>query len=266
MTQGLKGNVDQLPLLQVLRLLNSNGRTGRIALNDGSHSASIYLRLGSIVHAEIGDEQGLEAVYTLVGWLHGDFSFVPDVEAPHESITLSTEELLEQAGAKVEEWEVIRDLIPSTDIVFSLSPTRPPGSVALQPDEWQVLAHVDGFQTVGGIMAQLGWEQIGVAKVLYGLATAGLIEVGEKAKAAPENGAASRFLDRLDEEFITVLGPLGPEIVNEEIAVLGENREAFPRSRMAELVERVGAQIEDDARRSRFQEMMVDVLRGSQTG
>ena len=75
-----------------------------------------------------------------------------DALSPVVDSGVHCEELLEQAGAKVEEWEVIRDLIPSTDIVFSLSPTRPPGSVALQPDEWQVLAHVDGFQTVGGII------------------------------------------------------------------------------------------------------------------
>jgi len=263
-TEGLKGNLARLPLLQVLRLLNSNGQTGRIALRDGSHSASIYLRLGTVVHAESGDKRGLEAVRGLVGWLEGDFSFVPDVEAPQESITLSTEQLLEEVAAKGEEWEVIRDLIPSTDIVFSLSLARPSGSIALQPDEWQVLVHVDGFRSVGEIIVELGWEQFTVAKVLYGLATAGLIEVGEKPKAAPERVGAGRFLDRLDEEFITVLGPLGPEIVNEEIAALGESRAAFPRSKMAELVEQVGAQIEDDSRPSRFQETMVDVLRGSE--
>ena len=263
MTQGLRGNLAQLPLLQVLRLLNSNGQTGRIALKDGSRSASIYLRLGSVVHAESGDERGVEAAYRLASWLHGDFSFVPDVEAPEESITLSTEELLEEAAEKTEEWEVIRDLIPTTDIVFRLSPTRPASSTTLQPDEWQVLAQVDGFKSVGQIIADLDWEQVTVAKVLYRLATAGLIEVGEKPKAAPVSASTGRLLDRLDEEFIAVLGPLGPEIVSEEIAALGESREAFPRGRMAELVERVGAQIEDESKRSRFQEMMLDVLEGS---
>jgi DNA-binding MarR family transcriptional regulator len=262
-TEGLKGSLTQLPLIQVLHLLNSNGRTGRIALNDGSRSASVYLRLGSVVHAECGDERGLDAAYTLLNWIQGDFTFVPDVDAPEESITVSTDQLLEEAAAGVEEWEVIRDLIPSTDIVFSLSAARPPGPIALQPDEWQVLVHVDGFQSVGEIIARLGWEQFTVAGVLYRLATAGLIEVGEKTRAAEQTAGAGQLLDRLDEEFITVLGPLGPEIVSEEIAALGESREAFPRSKMAELVERVGAQISDQRRRSRFQEIMVDVLSSS---
>lgn len=72
------------------------------------------------------------------------------------------------------------------------------------------------------------------------------------------------FFSRLNGEFTEVMGPLGRMIIDDEIAALGEARESFPRDRLAELVERVSAKIEGQDKRARFQQIMLDVLRGLQ--
>ena len=92
MTETLSGNLRKVPLLDILQLLSTGGRTGRLDLQYKANNGEIYLREGKIVHAVTGAQMGEVAVYTLMGWLEGNFNFVSDVEAPEESVTKKTEE------------------------------------------------------------------------------------------------------------------------------------------------------------------------------
>lgn len=261
MPETLRGNLTQLSLLDILKLLSSGGQTGRLDLSDGAHSGEIYLRDGNLVHSVTGAQMGEAALYTLLAWLHGDFRFVPDVAAPEDSVTMATEQLLLEGARQVEEWGDIKKVIPSSDIVFKLSPTGSAGTVSLEPDEWQVLAQVNGARSVADIAAVLDRDEFTVAKTLYGLATAGMLEMGKKPKAPPRPTINGGFFARLDEEFVDVLGPLGTVIIDEVIAALGETRESFPRDKVAELVEQVSAEIADEGKQVRFQEIVLDMLK-----
>jgi hypothetical protein len=261
MPEVLRGNLTQLPLLDILKLLSLGGQTGRLDLLDGANSGEIYLRDGNLVHAETSTQMGEAALYMLMGWLQGDFRFVPDVAASEDSVTTATEQLLLEGARQVEEWEDIKKVIPSTKVIFKLSPTGSASVVSLQPDEWQVLAQVNGARSVAEIAEALDRNEFTVAKVLYGLTTAGLLEMGEKPKAPPKPTVNGGFFARLDEEFVDVLGPLGPVIIDDEITAMHETRESFPREKVAELVERVSAEIEDEDKQVRFQQIMLDMLR-----
>ena len=82
-------------------------------------------------------------------------------------------------------------------------------------------------------------------------------------EAPPKPAFNGGFLGRLDAEFAEMMGPLGPVIIDNEIASLGGSRESLPRVQLPELVERLSARIEDDDKRARFKEIMLDLLRGS---
>jgi len=261
MPEVLRGSLAQLPLLEILKLLSSEGQTGRLDLSDGASNGEIYLHDGNLIHAVTGAHMGETAVYTLMGWLQGDFSFVRDVAAPESSVATATEQLMLEGARRVEEWGDIKKVIPSTDVVFKLSPTSSSGAVSLEPNEWQVLALVSGARSVAEIAHDLGQDEFTVAKMLYGLASAGLLEEGEKPEAPPRATINGGFFARLNGEFTDVMGPLGPVIVDDEIAALGETRDSFPREKVAELVERVSAEIEDEDKRARFQQVMLDMLR-----
>jgi len=260
MPEVLRGNLAQLPLLDILKLLSSGGQTGQLDLSDGANTGEIYLQDGNLVHAVTGAQVGEAAIYALMGWLQGDFTFLPDVAVPEDSVTTATEQLLLEAARWVEEWGDIKRIIPSNDIVFKFSPTGSAGAVSLQPDEWSVLAQVNGARSVAEIADVLDRDEFAVAKVLYGLATAGLLEEGEKPEAPPRATINGDFFGRLNGEFVEVMGPLGPVIVDDEIAALGETRESFPRDKVAALVERVSAEISDEEKRVRFQRIMLDML------
>lgn len=262
MAKVLTGNLAQLSLLDVLKVLSSGGQTGRLDLTGPAESGQVYLRDGNVVHAATGPHLGEEAVYALMGWLQGDFNFAAGASAPEESVTTPTEQLLLEGARRVEEWRDIKEVIPSTDVVFRLSPGGSSGAVSLQPEEWQVLAQVNGARDVAEIADELGQDEFAAAKVLYGLATAGLLEVMEKSTAPPRATINGGFFGRLNGEFTGVMGPLGPLIIDEEIEALGETRESFPREKVAALVERVSAEIDDEQKRLRFQQIMLEMLKG----
>jgi hypothetical protein len=262
MVEVLRGNLSQLSLLDILKMLCGGHRTGRLDIRQGAKSGQIYLQRGMLVHAVTGVQIGEKGLYTLMGWLEGDFSFTPDIEAPERSIETTSEQILLEAARQAEQWEDIKEVLSSTDAVFNISPSGSTNTVSLKPIEWQVLAQVNGERSVIQIAEILNLHEFEVAKIIYSLTTAGLLHEVTDAKSIFREIVEDSFFDRLTEYFTEVMGPIGPVIIDDEIRLLGEDRDAFPQDKAAELVERVSLEIADGAKRAQFQKQMVAVLRG----
>jgi len=262
MAEVLKGNLAQLSLLDILRMLSFGRRSGRLDIRQGGKTGEIYLERGNIVHAVTGTQLGEKGVYTLMGWLEGDFSFTPDVNVPDHSINTTTEQLMLEASRQAEQWEDIKDVLSSTDAVFNISPSGSTSTVSLKPIEWQVLAQVNGERSVVEIGEILELHEFEVAKIIYSLTTAGLLHEVTGTRPSFREIVDESFFVQLNEIFTEVMGPLGPVIIEDEIRLLGEDRAAFPQDRAAELVERISLEISDSAKRAKFQKEMVSVLRG----
>ena len=262
MAEGFKGNLAQLSLLDILRMLTSARRSGKVEVHFAGKSGEIYLENGLIVHAVSGTLMGEKVVYSLMGWLEGDFSFTPTVASPERSIQTSTEQLLLEAARQAEQWEDIKDVLSSTDAVFNISPSGSTNTVSLKPIEWQVLAQINGERSVVEIGNILNLNEFDVARIIYSLTTAGLLhEVVGGAKKFREI-ADEAFFEKLSESFTEVMGPIGPIIIEDEIRLLGEEKNAFPQEKTAELVERISLEIADNKKRAEFQKQMVSHLRG----
>lgn len=261
MAEVLRGNLAQLSLLDILRMLSLGNRSGRLDIRQGGKSGEIYLEGGSIVHAVTGTQIGEKGVYTLMGWLEGDFSFTPDVDVPERSIDITTEQIMLEAARQAEQWKDIKEVLSSTDAVFSISPSGSTNTVSLKPIEWQVLAQVNGERSVVEIGDILDLHEFEVAKIVYSLTTAGLLHEVNDARSVVRGIVDEEFFIQLADHFIDVMGPIGPIIIEEEISLLGEDQAAFPQARASELVERVSLEIIDSAKRADFQKKMVIVLR-----
>ena len=262
MPEVLKGNLSQLPLLDILKVLSSSGRSGRLELEHGNKSGEIYLENGDLVHAVSGSQIGEAAVYSLIGWLEGDLKFYPEAVSPEESISLTTEQMLLEAGRRADQWEDIQKVVPTTEIVFSLSPSGSTNTVSLKPQEWQVLAQVDGKRSVLEIAELIGMTEFEAARVVYSLVTAGLLREEVSPKMDRQDLMGDDFFERLTEEYTEVMGPLAPVIIDDEIGMLGETRKTFPRSKAAELVERISNEIQNEKDRTSFQQTMLEILKG----
>ncbi len=255
------GDLSQIKLVDVLRLLFAEGKTGKLILTKGNDAGEIYVENGAVTHASSKANSGEEALFTMMTWMIGKFSFAPGALSEEKSVEIGTNQLLEEGEKRIEEWEHIREVIPSMNVVFRLVGHNGPNDINLKSAEWNILTQVDAMRSVGEISKALNLDEFDVAKTLYKLCSEGLVEVVEKLETPSKKMMGREFFKKIDGELAKALGPIASVIVDDQIAEMGEQRDAFPQNKAAELVEAVSSEIADEGKRIRFQRSMLEVLR-----
>src|SRR4029077_11261975 len=148
----LQGSLKHLHLADVIQLISVSGKTGKFHLKKEEHRGQIYLKDGNIVHAEVDEIKGEEAVYELAIWNDGEFHFEPDVEPAVKTISKSNTNLLMEAARRLDEWRVLSRKIPSLDLIpeFVVEESRE-GQINLNTSEWLILSKIDGHRSVKAI-------------------------------------------------------------------------------------------------------------------
>lgn len=189
-----QGSLAELHLPDIIQLVSVSGKTGVFHLQDGALRGQIFLNDGKIIHAQIDETVGEEAVYALAIWRQGEFRFEPGVDTEARTITKSNTNLLMEAARRLDEWRVLSKKIPSTDLVpeFVVQENRE-GQINLNTSEWLILSKIDGNRSVKAIAAASGLTVFDAAKMLYGLVATGLIRLKEPMPAAgPAPAPAAR--------------------------------------------------------------------------
>ena len=162
----------------------SGERLGAVLIQSGLVTEDQLL---AALHQQIED-----SIFDLLRWELGEFAWEPgdqrDVEVP---ISVSVENLIMEASRRLDEYEVIKRKIPSGDAVLGMAATPPEGAVEINitPDEWRILVLVDGNRSVNDIAQMVGLDEFGAMRVLYGLVSAGLIELISDGSGAPSGDA-----------------------------------------------------------------------------
>lgn len=127
-----------------------------------------------------------ELVYDLVRLRAGRFVFreAERPVVPGVAVRVKTESLLMEAMRRLDEWEALSPGGPQAELVPALvdAPSDAP-LLELQPLEWEVLAGIDGERTLRAIAREVGQGEFEVAKAVFGLISAGVVEVGARRRA-----------------------------------------------------------------------------------
>src|SRR5712692_8833317 len=163
-----QGSLAELHLPDIIQLISVSGKTGVFHLTDGGLRGQIFLSEGQIVHAQLEDASGEEAVYTLAIWSQGEFKFEPGVATQQRTISKSNTNLLMEAARRLDEWRVLAKKVPSMDLVpeFVVQEARE-GQINLNTSEWLILSKIDGQRSVKAIAAASGLSVFDAAKMLY---------------------------------------------------------------------------------------------------
>jgi Domain of unknown function (DUF4388) len=180
-------------------------------------------------------EQVVDAVFDLLRWSEGDFSFSVDEPGPDDvGISLGVEPVVNDARSRLESWDHACRIVPSPETVLAL-PVGVREDPVLTRGEWALLALVDGRRTVAGLVALAGRGDYAVVSQLAALIERGLLKVrtpdaGEGALALArrqdilarlENGRVAPAADEVDEVLppaATVFAPLPPALVEPDPA------------------------------------------------
>ena len=186
-----QGSLTELHLPDIIQLISVSGKTGVFHLTDGPLKGQIYLHDGKIVHAQLEDAVGEEAVYTLAIWSQGEFKFEPGAATELRTITKSNTNLLMEAARRLDEWRVLSKKIPSVDMIpeFVVQENRE-GQINLNTSEWMILSKIDGQRSIKTIAGTGRLSVFDVSKILYGLIATGLIRLREGTSEPPGRPAA----------------------------------------------------------------------------
>jgi len=161
-----------LGLQKIQKKEKADRRLGQILVDEGYLDAGL---LDTFVAEQLG-----EALFDLYRWEEGELRFEPEEACGPEDIgiTIPVDTVLADVQKRLEQWERIREKIPSADARFAISgaPGEKSVEIHLKPREWMLLCYLHGGRSVKELAEVTGYTDFETAKVLYGMYAAGLIE------------------------------------------------------------------------------------------
>jgi len=190
-TVALQGTLDTFALPDVLRLLASTKKTGRLHVTGSRGTGSVFVDGGSVVAAEASGVRNAtsstEVLFELLRYPEGSFVFDTDRPPVEPGIATDVEPLLVDAERLLEEWKGIEAVVPSLDAWVSLSPTLPRQEIVVAAGQWRAIVAVGSGCTIWSIGDKLGLSEVPVSRAVKELVEAGLALVGN----APERAATT---------------------------------------------------------------------------
>jgi Domain of unknown function (DUF4388) len=215
----LTGTLDDFTLDDVLRLIGGARRTGGLEVTREGGAGTLFFRDGAVSRAVRAFGRRADATspgraiedltFDLMRRERGEFTWTPGTPAPAgPEADLDVQELLRGVAGRLEELAEIQSLVPSEDAVLTMAPQPPEGAVQINitPGEWRVLVLVDGHRSVREIAGAAHLDELGAMKLLYGLATAGLVAAGPI-----EDTPSQQVSDTTDMTDTTAVSDIVPE-------------------------------------------------------
>lgn len=117
--QEIRGNVEQMPLVDLVQMLAMNRRSGLLAATTSNGAGEVRIDGGEVVDAVFRRLEGEKALYRLLGERDGRFAFTPGEASGPRRITSSTSMLLMEAMRQVDELRRRRkELAPNNEALL----------------------------------------------------------------------------------------------------------------------------------------------------
>ncbi|MGO8988020.1 MAG: DUF4388 domain-containing protein [bacterium] len=253
------GDLTQVKLFDVLKPLFSGKKTGKIMVK-GKESGELYLELGNITHAKANNAVGEYAFFSLMGLKVGKASFETDEVPSERTISISTEQLLLNWSYRKQEWDKIKETIPSPSTSFRLSLQKSPENKNINADQWNVLALCNGTKSVTEIAGTLNWDEFKTSKAILQLVQLGLLVKAEGPRPPEKKLAGETFFVRLENELKKAVGPVASVIIDDKLNELGMTTASLPQDQAQPLVEALSEEIPRDAQKKEFIRVMMEFL------
>jgi hypothetical protein len=253
------GNLAQIKLFDVLKPLFSGKKTGKITVK-GKGGGELYLELGNITHATTNSAVGEYAFFFLMGLKAGTASFEPDGIPSERTIAISTEQLLLNWSYRKQEWEKLKEALPSPNAVFRLSLQKGPENKNINAEQWNVLALCNGSRTILEIAESLSWDEFKTSKIIFELVQLALLEKAEDQKPVKKKPVFGNFFQTVETELKKVIGPIAPLIIDDKLSDLGERKDSLGQDQAFSFIEALSEEISNDSKKKEFLRVMRDFL------
>lgn len=253
------GDLAQIKLFDILKPLMMDKKTGRVGIK-GKEEGEIYLDRGDILHAGTSHFTGENAFFIIMGMRSGRVSFDPDAFLKEKTIPITTEQLLLNWSSRKQEFEKIKEVIPSTQSIFRLSLQKDGKEKNISADQWNMLALSNGVKNISEIARSLGWDEYKTLKMAYQLFQMGLLEKADVRSPAKKKMVREDFFASVVMELKKVMGPVAPFIIDDKLVEFEESRDSFPGERVLPFLEALSEEIPNPQKRSEFLKVTMKLL------
>ncbi len=195
----VEGSLAQIGFADVLQLLHQNRRTGRLAVirGDGSQAGDrgeAWLRDGNLVQAKVSPRaQDEKALYRMLGWREGSFSFTPSEEARPVRIQTPTRALLLEGMRQLDEWNRLARGLPPDGARVVLAVPRNQIPRVVHPVAQEVLLLLEAFDDVRAIVDHCTHSDYQVLRTLQTLIDRGIVRLRRERERRPGAGGGALF-------------------------------------------------------------------------
>lgn len=154
-------------------------------------------------------DQVRELLYSVMTWQSGTFKFYENQLPTDEEITvrISVENVILEGLRRMDEMNMVRETLSDFETIYMISSaqSRKRRDVSFEPDEWNIMALVDGRQTVEQVCKVSSVDRNRTLVALAKLKLAGIITVSDKPTHPAGNGIETMVnrLAGLFEEYLT---------------------------------------------------------------
>jgi CheY-like chemotaxis protein len=178
----VEGQLAQLSLTDLLQLFHVSRKTGIVTLlrrNFGGEEESglVLVSGGEIVQAEAGAVHGEKALFRLIGWDRGSFSFRPEAVVVEQPIQTPTLSLLREGRRQVEEWDRLARHMPPMDAHVTLKIKSASLPNVIHPLTQEVFLVLEHYSRIRDVVDHCAHPDYQVLRMLHTLIRRGMLSL-----------------------------------------------------------------------------------------
>jgi len=177
----LRGSLDNFSLDEVMQLLSSTSKSGRLDLDGDRGRGTVTLSRGRLISASaagLREDTPLEEVlFELLRYTQGQFLFTSG-DVPLGSGSRSLAELLALAKARLADWKKIEAVVPSVYHMVAPADDLPADDVKINRKEWSTLRAIADGAAVLTVCEKLDVSEMDGSRLIKSLSERGLVEIG----------------------------------------------------------------------------------------
>ena len=226
----LHGDLETFPLPDVLRLLASTSKSGRLDVTGTDEHGEVWFAEGGItggrVSSALNATAPAEVVYELQRFENGAFEFDASAEVQVDDPREAVDVVLEDAEAMLQLWRDVSAVVPSVDVWVTLVAELDGDEVVIAADQWRTVAGLRGGMSVRQLADRFALTDLAACQAVKALVDLGLVAVGaELARPAEPTFVPHAVADRdqIVDEGAEARGSDGAEGIGEEVAAVAHD-------------------------------------------
>ena len=120
--QEIEGSLSQLSIPDLMQILGMNKRSGKLSLERGNERGEISVVEGRPVNARMGRVEGEKALFRLLVWSEGTFTFAPGTHSGKPRIQRGMDDALLEAMRQADEVNRLLPGLPARSVRLVLAP------------------------------------------------------------------------------------------------------------------------------------------------